>query len=348
MMKKGIRAAVCALLTVFLTAGCGRFGGNAGSGSGLSSSGGVITLTFAEFNPLEDTISGAMDLKFKEEVERLSGGTIEIDIQGAAALGVEADVFDRMAAGKDGADLCRVYGYTLEKHDLKKSALLSLPYTFSDREHFWNFAGSELGREFLNEPEEMGVGVRGLYFGEEGFRHFFTAAEKSVALPGDMEGLKIRVSNNPVRKAMVQNLGAEAASVPLSDVYYYLEKGEIDGSETRTEDYAGNRFQEVAPNLTLDGHTLDVMMTVITDSAWDRLSEEQQGWILEAGKAASEYCREISEQKENDILKQLRDEGVNVIEITDKTEWREACRPAAAEAAGELAEVYQQILDLDQ
>ena len=34
----------------------------------MGSSGGVITLTFAEFNPLEDTISGAMDLKFKEGV----------------------------------------------------------------------------------------------------------------------------------------------------------------------------------------------------------------------------------------------------------------------------------------
>ena len=39
--------------------------------------------------------------------------------------------------------------------------------------HFWNFANSDLAPEFLNEPQELGLPVRGLFYGEEGFRHFF-------------------------------------------------------------------------------------------------------------------------------------------------------------------------------
>ena len=45
--------------------------------------------------------------------------------------------------------------------------LLSLPYTFVSREHWWNFANSDLAPDFLNEPQELGLPVRGIFYGEE-------------------------------------------------------------------------------------------------------------------------------------------------------------------------------------
>lgn len=42
------------------------------------------------------TICGAVDLKFKEAVEAMSGGTITIDLQGSGVLGAEADILDGM------------------------------------------------------------------------------------------------------------------------------------------------------------------------------------------------------------------------------------------------------------
>ena len=162
-----------------------------------------------------------------------------------------------------------------------------------------------------------------------------------------MKGMKIRVSNDPIMTKMVQSLGATPSPVSMSEIYTSMQNGTIDGAEQPTVNYAGNSFQEVGPNLTLDGHTLGAMMTIITDKAWNSLNEEQQGWILEAGKTASDYCREVSEQKEKEVLEQLKADGINVIDITDKTEWQAACKPIADEyAAGDLAEVYQQLLDL--
>ena len=363
MKKKLISAVLCAVMTASLVAGCGLSGGSSASSSAPAAepaaegeataeaapaaSGDVITLTMAEVNPLENTVCGAMDLKFKEEVERLSGGQIKIDLQGGGVLGVEADILDGMLGGTGTVDICRIYAFALTSYGTKKSVLLSLPYTFADRNHYWNFANSELGQEFLNESEELGLGVKGLYFGEEGFRHFFTVADKPIASPADMKGMKIRVSNDPIMTKMVQSLGATPSPVSMSEIYTSMQNGTIDGAEQPTVNYAGNSFQEVGPNLTLDGHTLGAMMTIITDKAWNSLNEEQQGWILEAGKTASDYCREVSEQKEKEVLEQLKADGINVIDITDKTEWQAACKPIADEyAAGDLAEVYQQLLDL--
>ena len=90
MKKKLISAVLCAVMTASLVAGCGLSGGSSASSSAPAAeaeapaegeaapaaSGDVIKLTMAEVNPLENTVCGAMDLKFKEEVERLSGGQI--------------------------------------------------------------------------------------------------------------------------------------------------------------------------------------------------------------------------------------------------------------------------------
>lgn len=306
----------------------------------------AVTLTMAEVNPLDNTVCGAMDTKFKEAVEAMSGGSIKIDLQGSGVLGVEADVLDGMIGGTGTVDISRISAFALTSYGTKKSVLLSLPYTFKDRDHFWTFANSDLGKEFLNESEELGLGVRGLYYGEEGFRHFFTVKDKPIKTPADMKGMKIRVSNDPIMTAMVSSLGATPSPVSMSEIYASMQNGTIDGAEQPTVNYAGNSFQEVGPNLTLDEHTLGAMETVMTDASWNKLTANQQQVITDAGKIASDYCRQVSEQKEQEALDTLKSQGINVITVDDKSAWQEACKPIADEYAKDYADLYQQILDM--
>ena len=153
-----------------------------------------VTLTYAEVNPL-DSIVGQTGTAFKEKVEELSGGSIIIDIQASGVLGSENDVLDSMLAGGDTIDMSRISAFALTSYGCNKSKLLSIPYTFANRQHFWNFANSDLASAFLSEPEELGLGIRGIFYGEEGFRHFFT--KEAVNSIEDLAGLKLRVSNDP-------------------------------------------------------------------------------------------------------------------------------------------------------
>ena len=68
--------------------------------------------------------------------------------------------------------------------------------------------------------------------------------------------------------------------------------------------------------------------------------------MTEAGKYASEYNRKISEEKENEILEQLKADGCNVVEVTDITPWQDACKSVIEEATKDNAELYQQIVDM--
>ena len=281
---------------------------------------------------------------FKEQVESLSGGSILIDLQASGVLGSENDVLDNILAGGDTIDLSRISAFALTSYGCKKSMLLSLPYTFVTREHWWNFANSDLAPDFLNEPQELGLPVRGIFYGEEGFRHFFTV--EPVSGIEDLAGMKLRVSNDPVMNGLVEGLGATPTVVSFNELYSALQTGVVDGAEQPIANYASNAFPEVANNLILDGHTLGAVQVIITDNAWAKLTANQQNVILEAGKAAQEFNAGLSEDEENRVLEELKAEGCNVVDVPDKTAWQEACAQVITDNTAGLEDLYQQLVDM--
>ena len=302
-----------------------------------------VTLVYAEVNPL-DTIVGQTATHFKEKVEELTGGSVVIDVQASGVLGSENDVLDAILGGSTSIDMSRISAFALTSYGCNKSKLLSIPFTFENRAHFWNFANSELAPEFLNEPQELGLPVRGIFYGEEGFRHFFTV--NPVSGIADFKGLKLRVSNDPVMNGLVEGLGANPTVVSFGELYSALQTGVVDGAEQPIANYKSNAFPEVANNLILDGHTLGAVQAVITDNAWSKLTENQQAAIMEAGADTQAFNADLSETAENKVLEELRSSGCNVVDVDDKAPWQEACAKVISENTSDQAELYQQLLDM--
>ena len=302
-----------------------------------------VTLVYAEVNPL-DTIVGQTGTHFKEKVEELTGGSVVIDVQASGVLGSENDVLDAILGGSTTIDISRISAFALTSYGCNKSKLLSIPFTFENRAHFWNFANSDLAPEFLSEPQELGLPVRGIFYGEEGFRHFFTV--KPVATITDLKGMKLRVSNDPVMNGMVEGLGANPTVVAFGELYSALQTGVVDGAEQPIANYKSNAFPEVANNLILDGHTLGAVQAVITDNAWGKLTANQQAAIMEAAADTQKFNAELSETAENKVLDELRSSGCNVVDVDDKTPWQEACAKVISENTSDQAELYQKLLDM--
>ena len=302
-----------------------------------------VTLVYAEVNPL-DTIVGQTGSHFKEKVEELTGGSVVVYVQASGVLGSENDVLDAILGGSTSIDISRISAFALTSYGCNKSKLLSIPFTFENRAHFWNFANSELAPEFLNEPQELGLPVRGIFYGEEGFRHFFTV--KPVSGIADFKGLKLRVSNDPVMNGMVEGLGANPTVVSFGELYSALQTGVVDGAEQPIANYKSNAFPEVANNLILDGHTLGAVQAVITDNAWNKLTENQQAAVMEAAADTQAFNADLSETAENKVLDELKSSGCNVVDVPDKTPWQEACAKVISENTSDQAELYQQLLDM--
>ncbi len=304
----------------------------------------IITLAYAEVNPIEGTIVGEMAKAFKWKVEELSKGMIKIDIQADGVLGSEDQILDHMLGGGNMIDICRVSAHALTQYGCGKSSLLSIPYTFVDEDHFWKFSDSELAEEILIEPHEKGLPLRGLCYGEEGFRHFFFRKEvKDIA---DLKNKKLRVSADPVMTGMVGNLGAYATTVSFTELYSSLSTGVVDGADQPLSNYKSNAFYEVAPYLLLDGHTLGVMQIMISDVTWNDLNEKQQEWIKEAARYANDICQEKMQTIEAENSKILLEKGAHIIDVKDKTPWVEACQPTIQTYTKNERDLYQQIVDI--
>jgi TRAP-type C4-dicarboxylate transport system substrate-binding protein len=300
-----------------------------------------VTLVYAEVNPI-DSFIGQVATAFKEKAEELSGGSITIDIQAGGVLGSENDVLDSIMSGSNQIDISRISVFALNSYGVKKTVLCTLPFTFASREHFWKFANSDLAKEFLNEPQEIGLPVRGIFFGEEGFRHFFT--RNPISGIEDLKGMKLRVSNDPIMNGLVTGLGASPTVVSFGELYSALNSGVCDGAEQPIGNYKSNAFDEVAPNMILDGHTLGAVQVIVTDTGWNKLTPAQQDVIMQAAAYAQQFNQQLMEGAEQKVLDQLKSEGVNIVEVTDKTPWANAVADVVSQyTSGDLGALYQQI-----
>ena len=300
-----------------------------------------ITLVMAEVNPAE-TIAGQMDQAFKQKVEELSGGKIKIDLQCSGILGDVDSVVSLMMKPNSTIQIHRMSAVNMASYGCKQSSLLGIPYTFANKEAFWNFAKSDIAQEILDEPVEI-MGMKGLFYGEEGFRHFFSTTK--IAGVKDFEGLSARGTNDVAMQGLLAGLKTKSVPVNYADLYAKLQTGVISVAEQPIANYLANHFYQVAPYMILDGHTLGVMETVITMEAWNSLSERQQNILLEAGKYASEFCKNLSASEEDKVKAKLISEGATITEVKDIRSWQAACADVVKKASSVDPALYEKILE---
>ncbi len=301
----------------------------------------TYSLKYAELNPNGHIMDEAADY-FAERVYEKSNGRIEITVFPAGQLGDEKTSYQTLQMGGV-VDIFRGNTNSLGDFGVKKLTLFGLPFIFRDREHLWNVLNSDIGEEFLREPQETGTSMVGIFYLDEGARHFFTKEDVKVDSVEDFDGLKLRVPTNDLMTETVGALGVQSTPISFSELYSALQTGVVDGAEQPFSGYYSNKFYEVAPNYTLSGHTYSPSIVLMSEASWDKLNEEDQKIIMEASKETEEWNRENIESLENELLEKIKSAGANVIEIEDKTPYIEATRDVVLKYIEGYEEYYEAI-----
>ena len=303
-----------------------------------------VTLTYAEVNPIEGTVVGDVALAFKDKLEELSGGEVLVDIQASGVMGDEKTVLANILGGDTSVDIVRISAFALNQYGAVKSVFLTLPYVFTSEDHYWKFVESDLAKEMLAESKEVGLPFNGLAYGEEGFRHFFLKNEAHTI--EDLKGLKIRVSDDPIMTGLVKGLGAAFTPVSFGELYTSLQTGVVDAAEQPITNYLSNSFQEVAPYMIKDGHTLGTIELIATDAALDKLTDEQKAMVQEAADYAMQVCKESVTAKQEEAQQKLIDMGCTVTEVEDKSAWQAATKDVLDANIKGMEDVYEAIMAL--
>lgn len=240
-----------------------------------------ITIKLGHSSEAEAMLPGAGRtagvLAFKNHIEVASGGRIAVEIFPNGSLGNARTMIESAQLGT----LQAVGGYTsIMVPFVPEIAITQIPYVFEDNLTAWKVmngtVGDELADLFL---QKTGLRVMGWADGS-GYRHIY--AEKPIKSPADMEGMTMRVPENPGLLAMFRAWGAKTVTITWAELYTSLQSGMAEGHDTELYSMFSKKLYEVNPHVTMSRHSFNLHPLMLNEEFFQSLSEEDQTIILQA------------------------------------------------------------------
>ncbi len=259
--------------------------------------------------------------KFQELVSERSDGAITVEIFPNATLGDERTLLEGMQIGT--VDMGIITNGPVANF-VEDMAVFELPFLFKTPEAAYGVLDGEIGQELLDRLSE--VNLKGLAYAERGFRNL-TNSRHPVRTPADLDGLRVRVMENPVYIDTFRALGADATPMAWTEALTAMQQGTIDGQENPVGVVYSFKLNETQTNMTMTRHTYAPAVFVMGMPAWGKLSGDAQEIVLQAAKDASAYERKMNAEAEASQLAELKASGMNVIEDADLSPFSAALEP---------------------
>jgi len=261
--------------------------------------------------------------KFKEIVEKNSGGKIKIEIYSDAQLGSEREIAEGVKNGTIELGLAAADGAI--PNWVPEMQVFAIPYLIRDLEHAYKVLDGPIGKELSDKLAAKGMNL--LAYWEVGIRHF-TNNKKPVKTPADLAGMKIRVQESKVWIEFIKALKAIPTPIPFGELYTALQQGVVDGQENPVTTIVSMKFYEVQKYLTLDGHTYSPAVFIVNPGVFSKLAADLRKVISAAAIEARDYQRKWVQDKEKEGIAFLKDKGVVVTE-PDKAAFQAATKDVA-------------------
>jgi len=276
-------------------------------------------------------------LKFKEIVEEKTVGRIKIEIHPNAELGDERTLLEGMQMGT--IDMGVITNGPIANF-LPEIAVFEMPFLFGTPEEAYYVLDGPIGQKVLKDLEA--IKLHGLAYSERGFRNL-TNSVRAVNTAADMNGLKIRLMENPLYVDTFKALGANAVPMAWTECLTALSQGTIDGQENPVVVIYSFKLYESQKYMTLDRHTYAPATILTSLKVWNSLSPEDQKIFSEAAKEAGDAAREYDNDNEAAQLKVIKENGMEVTENPDLSSFREAVKPVYEKYGPKFGSLLEEI-----
>lgn len=221
---------------------------------------------------------------FESLVEARTAGDIDVQVFGAGALGSEVET------GKQAQT-----GTTVQSSLLSSGAMSSFfrdyqiittPFLFPNYRVAWAYFDGDWHAEFMQGAiAEGGLRYLGTFDDGGGFVAFTNNVRpiKSVA---DIEGLRIRVEENPAHVATMKALGASATPLPWGEVLTALGTGLADGQFNAPGVSSSFKLWDVNDYTTWSGHVFNSISWMVSEAWFQTLPDEYKAIVVDSAQEA--------------------------------------------------------------
>ncbi|MDP2972679.1 MAG: TRAP transporter substrate-binding protein, partial [Deltaproteobacteria bacterium] len=215
--------------------------------------------------------------KFKELVEKGSGGRIEVKIDAGTKNEIDINKMNR-----NGEIEMQSNGTAFLEYYAPPYYFFTGPYVMKDFDHYMRVWNGKLGQQARAQLEKNDLKYLGTIY--RGLRQ--TTATKPLYTPADVYNMKLRLPPIPSWMAVWKAIGADPVGVPLPELYSSLKTGKAEASEGDLPQIQSFKLNEVQSHLIITNHLVQTAGLLINKPFFDKLSKADQDLIVKAGKEA--------------------------------------------------------------
>ncbi|WP_353474549.1 TRAP transporter substrate-binding protein [Salipiger sp. H15] len=288
-------------------------------------------------------VSIAME-SFAKEIAEKTGGEVTAKIYHNGMLGDQPDAIEQVRLGV--IDFGE-FNLGPMGQAVPEANVTSLPFIFKSVPQMYRLMDGAAGEAIGEGMKAKGIVPLGWY--AAGARSFYNSI-RPINMPADVEGLKVRVMSNDLFVKMVEAMDGNATPMAFAEVYQSIKTGVVDGAENNPPSYESTNHYEVAKYFSLTEHLIIPECLCMSLKSWEKLTPEQQGILMEAGRASATLQRELWAEREAASLEKVRAAGTEINTVEDKAAFQAAMAPVYdAFLAGnpQLADLVAMIRDAE-
>ena len=273
----------------------------------------------------ENSHQGIGLVVFAREVEKRTNGRYKIQNFYSGALGGERESIEAVQLGTQELTLTSTGPIP---NFVPEAKILDIPFLFRDKAHAHAVLDGPIGEEMLKQFEPKGF--KALAWAENGVRHM-TNNKRTVLLPDDLKGLKMRTMENPIHIAAYKGFGIVPTPMAFPEVFTALQQGTVDGQENPLSVIMAAKFDQVQKHLSLTGHVYSPAIWLINKAVFDKLSAADKQAFIDAAKDGTKATRARVAEDDSKGVAELRAKGMTVVENVDKAKFVAALAPVYAD-----------------
>ena len=253
---------------------------------------------------------GAAQKVFKETLESISGGNMTVECYDSGTLYGQDTEHDALKNG----DVDMIYSSASWLTDGSPwISMFTAGYVFQSYEHMTKVLNGEIGQAmFQKVADEQGILPLGAFY--LGTRQISLSQDKQIKTPEDLKGINLRMPNSDAWVFLGKAMGANPTAVGFNDLYLALQTGTVDGQDNPLPTVKSAKFYEVQKSISLTNHLVDSVWPTINLNTWNKLTDTQKGWVMEAVEAARAACDAQNLKTESEVQDFLKEQGLTIYE----------------------------------
>ena len=280
----------------------------------LASSDAEVTKLRIQTHYAPETVSGKLAAEYVEDIQKMSNGTIQVEMFYSSSVVKSVETFDAAATGILDCDMTGGAYQTGKNPAFQFVGDIMGGYATPYQQLSWLYYGGglEAAQKLYNKYDMQLVGW--WVYGQESL-----ASSKPIRNAEDFKDWKFR-SPPGMETKIFEKLGAKPIVMDFTEIFTALETGIIDGADASgLANNMGLGLYDLVKHTNYPGfHSMPSDHLACNKAKWDAMPEAHRTIMSVAMEALALRTALTFEKKNAEAAAQLRAEGVNLYAWTDE------------------------------